>query len=186
VVARRGYQHASLAEIAETAGVSKGLIWHYFTDGDDLLVQTARTTLIRLRQAVAADLDLEAPVPAVIRSAISRAAQLPSTHPDELAAMNAIVYNLRRPDGSARLDLAEYDETYTQQEALFLRGQQEGTLRAFDPRLMAVTYQGAVDTMLTYLQAHPHTDGADYAHSLADLLLDGIALPHPEDPPVSP
>ena len=185
VVARRGYQHTSLAEIAETAGVSKGLIWHYFADGDDLMAQTARRTLVRLRGAVAADLDLTAAVPDIIRSAIVRAAALRSTHPDELNAVSAIVYNLRRPDGSARLGLAEYDETYAQQEMLFARGQHEGSIRAFDPRLMAVTYQGAVDTMLAYLQAHPDTDAATYAHSLADLLLCGFALSS-EDAPMEP
>jgi AcrR family transcriptional regulator len=175
VVARRGYQQASLAEIAEAAGVSKGLIWHYFADGDELMAHAARTTLVRLRDAVAADLDLTAPVPEVIRSAIARAARLPASHPDELAAMVAIVQNLRHPDGSPRLDLGDYEETYAQQEALFRRGQQEGSLRALDPRVVAVTYQGAVDTMLAHLRAHPGVDAAAYARSLADVLLAGIA-----------
>ena len=42
---------------------------------------------------------------------------------------------------------------------------------------MAVTYQGAVDTMLTYLAAHPDANGDDYARSLADLLLNGMTAP---------
>jgi hypothetical protein len=124
---------------------------------------------------VVADLDLDAPVPAIIRAAIARAAQLRDSHPRELAALAAIIHNLRNPDGSPRLGLEEYEETYTGQEELFRRGQREGSLRELDPRLMAVTYQGAVDTMLTYLQAHPETDAAHYARSLADLLLSGVA-----------
>jgi AcrR family transcriptional regulator len=174
VVAARGYEHASLTEIARTAGVSKGLIWHYFADGDELMAQAARATLVRVRESVAADLDLTAPVPEIIRSAIARAAELRKTHADELAALSAIVYNLRGPDGSARLGPAEYEETYALQEALFRRGQQEGSLRALDPRLMAVTYQGAVDAMLAHLQTHPDADGAAYARALSDLLLDGM------------
>lgn len=41
---------------------------------------------------------------------------------------------------------------------------------------MAVTYQGAVDTMLAYLQAHPDADPARHAPALADLLLEGFAV----------
>jgi hypothetical protein len=37
---------------------------------------------------------------------------------------------------------------------------------------MAVTYQGAIDTMIAYLDAHPETD-AD-ADALTDLLLGAI------------
>jgi AcrR family transcriptional regulator len=175
VVAARGYERASFAEIARTAGVSKGLIWHYFTDGEDLLVQTARTTLVDLREAVVAELDLSAPVPDVVRAAIAAAARLVHTHAEQLAAMDAIVRGMRAPDGAPRLDSSEYEETYAGQEALFRRGQDEGSLRALDPRLMAVTYQGAVDTMLAHLRAHPEVDGAGYARSLADLLLGGMA-----------
>ena len=36
---------------------------------------------------------------------------------------------------------------------------------------MAVTDQGAIDTMLAYLDAHPETDPTAYADTLADLLL---------------
>jgi hypothetical protein len=140
------------------------------------MVQTARATLVRLRELVASAVDLTAPVPVVVRAAIARAAELPSTCPDELAALKSIVDNLRGPDGSALLGPAEYEETYALQEALFARGQCEGSLRALDPRLMAVTYQGAVDGMIAHLQTHPDTDHAGYARSLADLLLGGFCV----------
>jgi AcrR family transcriptional regulator len=170
-------RRASLTKIAQTAGVSKGLLWHYFRDDEDLMTQTARAALVSLRTAVADDLDLTAPVTSIIRSAIARAAQLSVTHPDELIAIEVIVANLRDADGRALLDLTDYDETYAQQEALFRRGQHEGSLRGDDPHLMAVTYQGAVDTMLAYLRTHPDADPAHHAAALADLLLAGFAEP---------
>lgn len=55
-----------------------------------------------------------------------------------------------------------------------MRGQQEGSLRDFDTRVMAVTYQGAVDTMIAYLDAHPEADAHAYADALTDLLLRAI------------
>ncbi len=174
VVSRLGYQHASLAAIATEAGLSKGLLWHYFADGDELMEAAARATLVKLRETVAADLDLSAPVPQVVRAAIHRAAALLQTHRAELRAMREIVDNLRHPDGTHRLGLAEYEQTYEQQAALFQRGQDEGSLRPLDTRYLAVTYQGAVDAMLSYLDAHPDADADRYAATVADILLDGI------------
>jgi hypothetical protein len=40
---------------------------------------------------------------------------------------------------------------------------------------MAVTYQGAIDMMLAYIDSHPGTDIDQYADALADLLLGGMS-----------
>lgn len=174
VLAEHGYQQASLALIAEAAGVSKGLIWHYFSDRDTLMEQVAIATADLLRDRVADDIDLTAPVPAVIDAAIHRAADLGRTHPAELRAVGQIVQNLRGADGSLLLDHTYYEQTYLAQERLFRRGQDEGSLRAFDTRVMAVTYQGAIDAMLGYLESHPGTDVGAYADTLSGLLIEAV------------
>ncbi len=174
VVAEHGYQQASLALIAEVAGVSKGLVWHYYSDRDTLMEQAAVATVAQLRRQVGADIDLTAPVPAVLDAAIHRAADLGRTHPRQLRALSQIVQNLRAADGALRLDLTYYEETYQAQEALFRRGQAEGSLREFDTRVMAVTYQGAVDAMLGYLESHTDTDSGAYADTLSSLILAAV------------
>jgi AcrR family transcriptional regulator len=174
VLARDGYRHASVARIAEAAGVSKGLVSHYFTDKETLVEQTAIATVGFLRAEVGAAVDLAADVPTVLRAAVHYAARLPQTHSRELRALDQITHNLRGADGAPRLDLRAYEETYQAQERLFRRGQDEGSLREFDTRVMAVTYQGAIDTMLAYLDAHPDTDADAYAETLADLLLNAM------------
>ncbi|OGO46292.1 MAG: hypothetical protein A2W34_02450 [Chloroflexi bacterium RBG_16_64_32] len=45
VFSRKGYDAATVEEIAETAGVSKGLIYHYFRSKEDVLVATAEAWL---------------------------------------------------------------------------------------------------------------------------------------------
>ncbi|WP_433798446.1 TetR/AcrR family transcriptional regulator [Actinomycetospora sp. CA-084318] len=176
VVAGQGYEQASLARIAEQAGVSKGLVSHYFGSKEDLMALAAREAVRIVREAVAAELDLAAPVPEVVRSALRRAAHLRTTHREPVAALAGILANLRSPDGSPRLSLADYEDSYRAQEVLFRRGQAEGTLRPLDPRVMAVTYQGAIDSMLGYAEAHPDTDLDRYADTLADLLLGGFGV----------
>nr|WP_255479964.1 TetR/AcrR family transcriptional regulator [Quadrisphaera sp. RL12-1S] len=186
VVAREGYQRASLTEIARAAGVSKGLLWHYYTDGEELMAHAARVALVRVRDAVAAGLDLHAPVPTVIRDAIHRAAALLRTHADEMAAIHAIATGLRAPDGTLALGAQEYEQTHALQEELFRRGQREGSLRTTDPRLTAVMYQGALDAMVAHLRAHPEVDPAACADAVADLVLDGITAQRAVDGQGSP
>ena len=146
VLARQGYRNASLARIAQAAGVSKGLVSHYFSDKETLMEQTAIATVAYLRAEVGAAIDLTAEVPDIISAAVHYASQIRHTHSRELRAVDQIAHNLRQADGALRLDLRAYEDTYQPQERLFQRGQQEGSLRDFDTRVMAVTYQGAVDT----------------------------------------
>jgi AcrR family transcriptional regulator len=174
VIAREGYARASTAAIAAEAGVAKGLLWRYFADGEDLMEQAARRTLVALRETVADGIDLAAPVPQVIRAAIARAVDLRRTHPDQLRALREIAQHLRQPDGTPRLGIDDYEQTYSLQATLFQRGVDEGTLRPVDTRVLAVTYQAALDAMLAYLDRHPDVDPTAYAAAVADILLVGI------------
>ncbi|MHA3702163.1 TetR/AcrR family transcriptional regulator [Jatrophihabitans sp. YIM 134969] len=175
VLAEHGFGGASADAIARRAGISKGLLWHYFEDRDDLFEQTARRTLKTLLEAVGAAIDLTAPAPEVIRAAVHGAAGLRLTHGAERRAMNEIILNLRREDGSLRLGVTDFDDAYAAQAAIFRRGQAEGDIRPdLDPLVLAVTYQGAVDGMLGYLDAHPDADATSHADTVADVLLAGV------------
>lgn len=66
------------------------------------------------------------------------------------------------------------------QAALSRRGQDEGTLRSIDTRILAVTYMGTIDAMLAYLDLHSDTDKTAYAATVANILLDGITTRGPQ------
>jgi AcrR family transcriptional regulator len=173
-VVDRGYEGASLTRIAARADVAKGLIWHYFTGKDDLMESTAKATMDTLRKHIVDALDFDQPVPDIIRAALREAALQTRTRRNELVALNRIVHNLRRPDGGEGVTADFYEETYLGQEELFRRGQAEGSLRDFDTRVMAVTYQGSIDIMLAYLEEHPDVEPCGYAAELAEILLGGM------------
>ncbi len=170
-VADRGYEGASMTQIAARADVAKGLVWRYFTGKDQLMESTAQATMEAMRAQIVAVLDLTQPVPELIRSALRQAAIQVQTHRNELIALNRIVHNLH---GGERGIADFYEETYLQQELLFRRGQAEGSLGDFDPRVMAVTYQGSIDVMIAYLEDHPEVDPGTYAAELAEILLGGM------------
>ncbi|MEJ3652988.1 TetR/AcrR family transcriptional regulator [Actinomycetes bacterium KLBMP 9759] len=173
-VVDRGYEGASLTRIAARADVAKGLVWHYFAGKDDLMESTAKATMEELRKHIVDALDLDRPVPDVIRSALREAAAQIRTRRNELVALNRIVHNLRGTDGGERVTADFYEQTYLGQEELFRRGQAEGSLGDFDTRVMAVTYQGSIDVMLAYLEEHPDVEPDDYAAKLAEILLGGM------------
>jgi AcrR family transcriptional regulator len=171
VVARHGFEAATASLIAEHAGVSKGLIWHYFADKTDLLKQAVLATVRLVRDEVVAAVDPSTPVPDAIRTYVRTVASIRQKHPDEFRAMDRIIRRLEEPDGSPAFSLLDYEELYQGQQALFQRGQAEGAFRALDTRVMAITYQGAVDAMLSYLDSHPDANVDQYADALADILL---------------
>jgi AcrR family transcriptional regulator len=173
-VASEGYANATLTDIARGAGVAKGLLWHYFDDRDDLMRQTLTHLVARVRDAVVADLDLTAPAPDVIREVLARTARLTRTNAVELVAIDEIVHNLRTPQGRQQITVQDYDATYAEHEQLLARGQAEGSVRTGDVRVMAVSYQGVIDAMIGYLQAHPDVNPADHAAAVADVLLSGL------------
>ncbi len=100
----------------------------------------------RWRDAVAADLDLDAPVPTVLRTAIARAAGA-AAHPSRRAGGDHL--DRRQPAGSGRSARGERGRVRGDVRpagGAVPPGVREGTLRPLDPRLTAVTYQGARST----------------------------------------
>jgi AcrR family transcriptional regulator len=171
VVARHGFDGASASKVADEAGVSKGLIWHYFPDKTDLMKQAVRAAVQVIEREMAAELDFSAPVPDLIRASVGWLAMASKKHRDDFAALDQITRSLRAADGSLAFSLGDYEEIYQAQETLFRRGQAEGSFRSFDTRVMAVTYQGAIDMMLAYFHSHPGIDTGRYADALTDILL---------------
>ena len=180
VVAEEGYARASMARIAQQAGLSKGLLSYHFRSKDDLLEQAMRTTFAAITAAVIGEIDVGAPAPDILRAAIHRLADYGPAHRYQLRGMDQIVRNLRDADGRPLLTLADYDGAYGQIEQLFRKGQREGTFRAFDTRVMAVTYQAALDAMFGYADAFPGTELKAYATALADLLVAAVVAPSSE------
>jgi hypothetical protein len=139
--------------------------------------QTFLAVYERIRAAVLDEVDLTAPAPEILRSVVRRSAAYGSAHREEIRTLNQIAQNLRTPAGELRFTLADNEEFYRGSEELYRRGQREGHFRRFDTRVMAVTYQAAMDSMFAYAEAYPGIDLATYADALADLLLSAMSRP---------
>ncbi|RCV47524.1 TetR/AcrR family transcriptional regulator [Marinitenerispora sediminis] len=176
-IAELGFAGASLARIAERAGISKGVISYHFAGKDELMEQVVERIYTDAAEHTAPLVAEQATVAASVRAHILGAAEYMRGHRDQLIALGEIFNNLRTPDGKPRFGAHSSEPLYQALEALYRAGQASGEFRAFDTRVMAVTHQAAVDTMFGYWTAYPEHDLEAHARQLADLLLNGVRAP---------
>lgn len=97
--ARHGYEDASLARVAAAAGISKGTLYYYFADRDDLYA----TVVLRLVHSVGSDDLLAAFAPTrpeefwpAISSLFHAGVELARRHPEQMRALRSFHVSLRR------------------------------------------------------------------------------------------
>lgn len=178
-LARDGFGNTSLAAIARTAGISKGVISYHFSGKEELMEECVTAIYAGVAERVARRLEGRDPLD-LVRAHILAVARDGREHREELVAAREIVTHLRRADGTLRYGTADNEQLYQALEWMYAEAEKAGRARRFDHRVMAVTVQAALDSMFTYWLDHPETDLVGYAESLADLVLAAIRRPEGE------
>jgi TetR/AcrR family transcriptional repressor of bet genes len=103
VIHEQGFNHATVARIARRAGVSSGMVHHYFKDKDELLFATMRHLLAELRVDASARLKAASDPSARIRAIID--ASFGDAQFDErvFSAWLALYGNARQSDRLQRI-----------------------------------------------------------------------------------
>ena len=167
--AELGYVHTSLARIAERAGISKGVISYHFAGKTELMERVVEQVYREIIEFVVPHVERETTAVGALRARILAVAEYMRDHRAQLLALGEIFNNFRDPDGKPRYGIASTELIYQWQEGAFRHGQQTGEFRSFDPRVMAVTVQAAIDDMFAYWAAYPDHDLEAHARELADL-----------------
>ncbi|MFI9046428.1 TetR/AcrR family transcriptional regulator [Streptomyces sp. NPDC053427] len=168
-IAVRGFAKASLAQIAERAGISKGVISYHFAGKTELIERLVEQVYGDIGAFVGARLEEHTGASARLRVYIESVAAYMHDHPTRLAALGEVFSHFRTADGAPRYGVASSEPIYTALENVFLEGQRSGELRAFDVRVMAVSLQAGIDNMFAYWSARPEHDLAAHARELAAL-----------------
>jgi AcrR family transcriptional regulator len=167
--AELGYANTSLARIAERAGISKGVISYHFAGKTELMERIVEQVYREIIEFVVPRVEKETTAVGALRARIIAVAEYMRDHRAQLLALGEIFNNFRDADGQPRYGIASNELIYEWQESAFRNGQQTGEFRDFDPRVMAVSVQGAIDTMFAYWAAYPDHDLEAHARELADL-----------------
>ncbi|MBM6404456.1 TetR family transcriptional regulator [Phycicoccus sp. CSK15P-2] len=169
VLAQLGYANTSLARIAESAGISKGVISYHFAGKNELMEQVVEKIYREITTFVLARTEQEATAAGALRTTILSVAEFMQDHRAQLLALGEVQSNLRTPDGARRYGMAFNEPIYHGREELLRRGQADGEFRPFDTRVMAVTVQAGLDAMFAYWVSYPDHDLHAHAVELADM-----------------
>lgn len=143
VFAEKGFAAARLDEIARRAGVSKGTLYLYFKDKEDLFRAVVRDTVAPNIEVIRASLaKADIPFAQVIRLFLSRFAEITDRVPVGAVAKMVIGESRNFPE------LAKVWHDHVASKAigmiaeLIAQAQAKGEVRAGDPRLHAFTLMG--------------------------------------------
>lgn len=167
---REGFARASLARIAEHAGISKGVILYHFASKDELIRAVVTDTYS----------DAGALIATAVEAAVSHRDRLAAyvggnvaflaEHRVEVHVLNEIFTSFRGADGRLAYDETQLDSVLEPLEILLRAGQDDGELRDFDTRVVARTIRATIDALTPQLVADPELDVDAYRLELVELI----------------
>jgi AcrR family transcriptional regulator len=164
-IAEMGYAKASLAQIAERTGISKGVISYHFAGKDDLIAQVASDIAAAAAAFTTPRILAQRKPVAMLRMYIEANLDFMKTHRTSVIAQTGILMH-QQPD-RAKGEPAELEGNVATLQQLLQLGQQAQAFRDFDTASMARTIRAAVDAVAARLAAAPDLDLDAYAAELA-------------------
>lgn len=173
--AERGYQEATIAEIAAATGLAVGAVYKHFANKQDLLFQVMGQFYARMIADVEAAVARERSLPARLRAIVRR--QLEAFVEDR-DLCRLFIRELRAADGYADSPLRELNRRYT---SVLLRVLAEGKARGevrgdVDPRFARDMLYGAIEHVAwRSLLRRDRLAVEPTAAQIASLMLHGLA-----------
>lgn len=168
-VAELGYAKTSLARIAATAGISKGVITYHFKTKDEILRLVATRFFDQAWAYMEPRIEAESTAAGQIQAWIRTELEYFRAHRTEYLAMSDIVANHRDAEGDHAF-ATEFAEEITGLTDLLIQGQQDNQLRAFDAVSVANIILRCVDGVLATWALDPSVNLDDDIPVLLDFI----------------
>ncbi|MFB9324558.1 TetR/AcrR family transcriptional regulator [Paenibacillus aurantiacus] len=166
VFARKGILSAKMSMIAETAGISSGLLYHYFKSKEELFTTLVQEAMSETEVAIRSIYELPG-------TPIQKIRVLTTEMLDEGGAPYFMLIHQARTSDGVPEQVKQLLEQYSMEmyiDALlpiFQEGQQAGELRAGDPGELIACYL----TILSGIMVIHSNGGEDYRMPKVDMLL---------------
>ncbi|MDV3256638.1 MAG: TetR/AcrR family transcriptional regulator [Sphingomonas sp.] len=145
VFAEKGFAAAKLDEIARRAGVSKGTLYLYFSDKQELFRAVIRDTISPNIEAVRASLEqTDLPLEEIVRTFLPRFAALAEKLPIGAVAKMVIGESRNFPEIAKVWHDVVLSNAIGTIARIIERAQELGEVRPGDPRLQAFSLMGAM------------------------------------------
>lgn len=169
VIAEDGFGQASLARIAQRAGVSKGVISYHFSGKNELIMQVVVAVYADGAEAMTPAIEAATTPPERLAAYLRSNLDFIARNPIKIRALIGIFLSFRGDDGTLPFDARSEEPIIADLEAGFREGQADGSFRAFDTAVMARSVRGAIDAVSPQVAVYPDLDLAAYAEELVIL-----------------
>lgn len=169
---RRGFHNTSLSDVARHLDVSKGTLYNYVTDKQEILFEFHKMALDIGDRAMDAADAFDGPTAGKLRTAIR----------GYIAAVNETLggYGVIAEVGALKPE--DRKEVIRRRDAFDKRftdlvedGVRDGSLRPVDPKMAVFTFMGALQTIPNWFSPEGRLSGEQVADQVTDLLMNGIA-----------
>lgn len=165
VIAEEGFAQASLARIAQRAGVAKSVVLYHFANKDEVVEQVLTAVAMASAEALPERIAAAGTVRDKLRVIIESLVGFIDAHRKHALA-GLETWNLTRSlPGRLRL-VAERTGGVDDIRRLFVEGQQNGEFGEFDPHVLAVMFRQAIDAVVLEAAIEPDADLTAFAAEL--------------------
>ena len=177
---RRGYHNTSLSDVAKQLGVSKGTLYNYVKDKQEILFEIHRMALEigtrSLAEAEASNENGAQMVAAAMKGFIlSLVAELGGY--GILSEVGAL-----KPDDRDQV-MSLRSNFYQRFEALVTRGIHDGSIRSINPHVPLVAFMGVLQNLPNWYSPKGRLTAEEIAEAVVEVFMRGFALgEHPAPP----
>ncbi len=171
---QRGFAATRIGDIAQHAGISQGLLYHYFPSKDDILVALLKESLPKMNDAAKMLEAMDAPASTKIRLALDALLQGIQASDDTgrhhllvalVSASDAI------PEAARDLIARHARNPYAVMRRIFAAGQAEGSVRPGDPKEFAMLFWSLIKGLSIHHAIHGNTLGRPTPAAIHPLFL---------------
>ena len=173
---KHGYHNTSLDDVAHALGISKGTLYNYVRDKQEILFAFHQLAYDLSDRAFAIGRARGGSGAEVLRNIIVHYIELLT---GELGACGALMeVDALRPED--RAEAAKRRDTFERAfVAIIKEGIRDGSVRSVDPKLAVFTFMGAINWLPRWFTPGGRLPGKAVAEQMADLLLFGLTTNRP-------
>jgi TetR/AcrR family fatty acid metabolism transcriptional regulator len=167
-VVELGFQGTSVAEVAQRAGVSKGVVTYHFAAKDDLIFAVVAHVFDSITEALESRLRATSPQ-TFVADYINAWVEYYRTQTRYIVAIREIWGNFRDERGHQHYGSQAVAGELSVVQGVLEYGQDHGIFGRFDARVMAASIKAALDALLSQLAADHELDLEAYGAELVTL-----------------
>ncbi len=155
LIVERGFHNTPMSLIAKEAGVSAGIIYHYFANKDDLIHQLYKDVKAQLGTAIMSDDLHDLPMREQVKRVWLRSFRFYADHPQEMR----FIEQYENSPYYVPVERGDYDPNMQELFALFEAGYEAGLLKPLPAAVMqALTFGVAVSLAKQHHAGSEHFD----------------------------